>query len=79
MIVELQLDENILVVGDVIRSDGSFDHAFGTEPGTEYEVEDLQVYVWICGEDYDVIDLLKKDDIDNIKDRLINQVLENPC
>lgn len=75
--IEYELDDHTMLIGEVSTIDASFDHAFGTEPSKEYQVDNFHVIVWISGIDYDVTKSFSDDDLNAFKDNLILYYKEN--
>lgn len=66
-----EYDDHTQVYGTMVEIDDSFDHAFGTEKVTSYEIKDIHVIVFIGTFDYDVTRSLTESELDYFKTWLI--------
>lgn len=76
---EYNYDERTVLFGDVIESNDSFDHEFGTERVVTYDVENFSIIVYINDIDHDVTRSFKEDApkfYEQYKQDLINKYID---
>jgi len=62
--------------GTIEITDGSFDHAFGTEKRDHFEVIEFAVYVTVLGYEINITDKFSEKQIDRMKEELLQDFIE---
>lgn len=69
--VELEMDDYVVVSGEVSKRDSSYDDAFGVVKQYEYDVKNLIIVAWIDGVDYELQDAIDPRRLERFRDKLI--------
>lgn len=76
---EYEYDDHTLFIGEIEEVDESFDHAFGVEKRTGYELKDFSIVVYISNMDHDVTSAIENNDpklFELYKERFIEHYIE---
>lgn len=75
MIVEYEFDEYIMLRGNYIETDDSFNHSFGLELQKHKEIKDFEILLYIADKEINLTPLLENTDeelVNKWRDKLLN-------
>ena len=71
--IEYDYNDQTLIRATIKPVDDSYDHAFGTERVTDYEVTEINVLAYVMGFDCDVTNSLNKHQIEYCKEWVLEK------
>jgi hypothetical protein len=72
--VELPIEVSGHLSADAVKLDDSFDHEFGTEVRLGFDLENVQVLIFVNDTEIDITDKCTPDMIEDLKDSAMNRL-----